>query len=424
MTDNKRPPGDARDALEFIAQLGRAYLASGEQTYKVEQTLRRTATAYGFTEARIVALPTCIFLSLYDGVTEHITLDQAPTKGLRLDQIAEVYRLGDDAQLGTVAPNDGITRIREILRKIPRFGVVGSIVGHTILSVGLAMVLMPTQSNIAAAAVLGTIVGVLKMLNRERPVLAIHTPVVAAALVAALVFLAVKWQLPVDPLYALIPPLVTFLPGGRLTQAMIELAYGDMISGSSLLITGFVQLLLLAFGMAAGAILVGYNAANLVDVVNEPDVYTATHWISWLGVSVFTIGVYLHFSAPKGSLPWMLAVVLVAFWAQQQSKGLFDEPFSQPFSGFFGMLAVTPLSYLIQSRFKGPPAMVTFLPGFWILVPGALSLLSMKYMLSDPDAGIEVLMSVLLGLVSIALGTLFGAGLFKWITETFQSRRS
>ena len=90
--------------------------------------------------------------------------------------------------------------------------------------------------------------------------LAVPLPVVAATLVSALVFLAVKQGLPVDPLHALVPPLVTFLPGAMLTLGMVELAYGDMVSGSSRLITGFVQLVLLAFGLAAGAVLVGYRA--------------------------------------------------------------------------------------------------------------------------------------------------------------------
>jgi uncharacterized membrane protein YjjB (DUF3815 family) len=63
--------------------------------------------------------------------------------------------------------------------------------------------------------------------------------------------------------------------------------------------------------------------------------------------------------------------------------------------------------------------MVTFLPSFWLLVPGALGLLSVKYMLSDPAAGVEGLIAAVFALVSIALGTLMGAALYKWLTETF-----
>ena len=124
---------------------------------------------------------------------------------------------------------------------------------------------------------------------------------------------------------------------------------------------------------------------------------------------MFGVGVYLHFSAPRNSLLWMLLVLLLAFAAQQTAANFFGKPVS----GFFGMLLATPLGYLIHLRFKGPPAMVTFLPSFWLLVPGALSLSSVKQMLSDRAAGIDSLMTAVFVFVSIALGTLMGASLYK-----------
>jgi uncharacterized membrane protein YjjB (DUF3815 family) len=114
----------------------------------------------------------------------------------------------------------------------------------------------------------------------------------------------------------------------------------------------------------------------------------------------------------------MLLVLLLAFAAQQLAAGFFGKELGKEISGFFGTLVATPLGYLIQKRFKGPPAMVTFLPSFWLLVPGALGLLSVKRLLSDP-AGIGGLMSVAFALASIALGTLVGASLEKWLTERF-----
>jgi len=92
--------------------------------------------------------------------------------------------------------------------------------------------------------------------------------------------------------------------------------------------------------------------------------------------------------------------------------------FGKEISGFFGTLVATPLGYLIHKRFKGPPSMVTFLPSFWLLVPGALGLLTVKRLISDP-AKLEGLISVAFVLASIALGTLVGASLYKWLTETF-----
>ena len=62
--------------------------------------------------------------------------------------------------------------------------------------------------------------------------------------------------------------------------------------------------------------------------------------------------------------------------------------------------------------------MVTFLPTFWLLVPGALGLLTVKHLLSDP-ARLDGLFSMAFSLTSIALGTLVGASLYKWLTERF-----
>ncbi len=408
------PDTDTGALLEFVFRLGQAYLACGEQTAKVELTLRQMASAYGMRRPRVVVFPTAVFITFHDGAEERVTLAEGPTQTLRLDQIADVYELGGAAERGSITPREGLERLTEILRKTARFGTAGIVVGHTILTAGLAMVLLSTPINIAAAAVLGAIVGVVKALNRGRAVLALQLPVVAAALVSVLVYLAVKMGLPVDPEHALVPPLVTFLPGAMLSLGMVELAYGDMVSGSSRLVTGFIKLVLLAFGLAVGAVLVGVRP--YIDLLNPSANLVNAPWTPWAGVLVFGIGVYLHFSAPRNSLLWLLIVLLLTFTAQQVAAGFFGKEIS----GFFGMLVATPLGYLIQKRFNGPPAMVTFLPSFWLLVPGSLGLLSVARMLGDRAAGLDGLISAVFAFASIALGTLMGASFYKWITDTLR----
>jgi uncharacterized membrane protein YjjB (DUF3815 family) len=194
---------------------------------------------------------------------------------------------------------------------------------------------------------------------------------------------------------------------------MVELAYGDMVSGASRLVAGFVQLVLLALGLAAGAVLIGYRPEDLIDAAPQRMDVAWMALAPWLGVIVFGVGAFFHFSAPRHSLPWMLLVLLAAFAAQQGATPVFGKAGS----GFFGMLVATPLAYLIHLRFRGPPAMVTFLPSFWLLVPGAVSLLSVTRMISDRNAGVDGLVTALFVFTSIALGTLMGAALYKTFTE-------
>ncbi len=415
MTAHEKPAADPVETsvlLEFMYRLAQALLACGEQTSQVDVLLRRIASAYGMRRSRVVTFPTAVFIFLDDGTGEHVTLAEGPSETLRLDQIADVYALGAAAGQGGGSPAEGIERLDEILRKRPRFGALGSVVGHITLTCGLAMILSPSVINVAAASVLGGIVGAFKLIKQSRPMLAVPIPIVAATLVSALSFEAFNHGFHVDPVQLLVPPLVTFLPGAMLTMGMLELAYGDMVSGSSRLMTGLVQLVLLAIGLAVGAILAGYTPSDLVEA--GANLVTA-RWIAWGGVLIFGIGVYLHFSAPSRALPWMLLVLLSAFLAQRIAAQLFGTSIS----GFFGTLVATPLGYFIHLRFKGPPPMVTFLPSFWLLVPGALGLESMTKMLSDRTAGLESLVTAVFAMASIALGTLVGASIYKALTERF-----
>ena len=138
-------------------------------------------------------------------------------------------------------------------------------------------------------------------------------------------------------------------------------------------------------------------------------------WAPWAGVLVFGLGVYFHFSGPRNSLQWLLLVLFLAFAAQRLAVGLVGSEIS----GFFGTLVATPVAYLIEMKFRGPPAAVTFLPSFWLLVPGSLGLLSVTRMMSDRAAGIDGLITVIFVIASVALGTLVGASLYRWFTESF-----
>jgi uncharacterized membrane protein YjjP (DUF1212 family) len=406
---------DATVLLEFMYRLGQAQLACGEQTAQVELLLRRVAVAYGMRRSRVVAFPTALFITFHDGEQERVTLAEGPLQGLRLDQMADVYDLTQAAERAEIPLDEALRRLSTILRRQARFGAIGIVVGHALLTLGLAMVLRPSLLNLAVAVGCGALVGALKLVDRDRSLLAVPTPVLAAALVSLVVFLLLRYGVPVDPAYVLVPPLVSFLPGAMLSLGMVELAYGDQVSGSSRLIAGFVQLVLLAVGFAAGAMLVGYTPEDLLDAAPHATSALWGVWGPWLAVLVFSIGVYVHFSAPRDSFPWILLVLLAAFSSQQLAARIFGSELS----GFFGMTVAMPLSYLVQTYFRGPPAMVTFLPSFWLVVPGSLGLRSMTQLLSDHAAGLDGLVTVLFAMTSIALGTLVGATVYRAVTEHF-----
>ncbi|MGH8948749.1 MAG: threonine/serine exporter family protein, partial [Acidimicrobiia bacterium] len=124
-----------------------------------------------------------------------------------------------------------------------------------------------------------------------------------------------------------------------------------------------------------------------------------------LGVVVFGIGVAVFHSAPPGSLPGLFLVLLVAFVGQQVGSAFFGGYVG----GFIGAFVMTPTARLVERTRFGPPALVSFLPGFWLLVPGALGLIGLtEFIASGPAFGVQDFLGTVGAMVAIAVGVLCG----------------
>jgi uncharacterized membrane protein YjjB (DUF3815 family) len=277
-----------------------------------------------------------------------------------------------------------------------------------VLTAGLALLLQPTAWGLTAAFALGLLVGLLKL--PRFATLELIFPIAAAFAVATVVFgVSHIGDLGDNPLRVLIPPLATFIPGGLLATAVVELATGHMVAGSSRLVMGLVQLGLLALGIVAAATLVGVETGALTD---DP-LNQLGWWARWVGVPLLALGLYLHFSAPLRSLPWILVVLAVAYAAQTLSAAAFGGTLS----GFFGAVAMTPVVLWIDRRSGGPPSLVLFQPAFWLLVPGALGLIGLTELAGASRAlGSEDVGTALAAVASVALGVLVGTAAFQTAT--------
>ena len=159
--------------------------------------------------------------------------------------------------------------------------------------------------------------------------------------------------------------------------------------------------MLLALGILAGAELVGVPGEAIDDGGGTAGVVG-----TWLGVAVFGVGVVLFRGARWASLRWVLLVLYVAY-AGQVVGGLF---FGSSLSAFFGALVMTPVAMVAARQPSGPPALVSFLPGFWLLVPGAVGLEGVTRVLDeDAAAGLASLVTMGTSMIGIALGVLLGS---------------
>jgi len=395
----------------FVLEAGRALSLSGAPVGETQERLARIAEANGAGGVRVVVLPTALLIAL--DPAGFATVESIPQLdgALRLDQISAVYDVVRPAERGALAPAAGLRRLRAVRRMSSRHGRVVTVLGHVLMTVGLCLLLRPAPRDLVLAGGLGALVGGLRLLAAGHRTVSVLIPVIAATTVSALTFLAVRHGLADPGLRTLVAPLVAFLPGGVLTTGTIELASGEVVAGASRVVFGALQLLLLAFGIAAGARLAGLPGA---DVLHDNPGNLLGWWAPWLGVVLFGVAVAVYFSAPRGALPWLMAVLFTAWLGQLAGERLLGANGS----GFVGALVMTPVAIAVSRLPGGPPAQVTFLPAFWLLAPGAVGLIGVTESIGDPaGAGWENVMPPLASILAIALGVLCGSSIHNGLVR-------
>ncbi|HSL57534.1 MAG TPA: threonine/serine exporter family protein [Acidimicrobiales bacterium] len=404
-------PPDA-PAEAFLIELGQALVRSGETVDEVQRALGDVGRRLGLGDVDVMALPTFILLQS-DRVTARVR--SVGRSGYRLDQVSDVYDLLWRARRGEVTPEEGLVEIAAVERRRPAYGRAGRSLGLGVLATGFSLMLQPTPEGALISFALGTLVGaaVTQRIDELRPVL----PTLMSFVVAAAVFALGDWYGGANPIRNLIPPLVVFLPGAAITAGTIELAAGEAISGASRLVRGLMELLLLAFGITSAAALVGTSQFDLIDRPLD----TIGPWGYVPGLVLIALGYHFHMSAPRRSIPWILLVLGVAFAGQSFGAAVF----SAELSAFFGALAMTPIVLAIGRHPSGPPSMVLFLPGFYLLVPGAAGLIG-----STETIGVGTslspsdFVSTMVTVTAIALGVLVGTAVVESLARGRRMLRS
>jgi uncharacterized membrane protein YjjP (DUF1212 family)/uncharacterized membrane protein YjjB (DUF3815 family) len=398
------PPPVGGATVTFLAELGRAMVDSGASVGQVEASLRRVADVAGLGAAQVIVLPTALIVGVRDGEQVQTDITTAG-EGLRLDQVDEVFRIVGAAERGEVTAAEGLAKLAAARAMAPRLPAPLRLAGYPLLAAGLVLILRGSPLELVLAAVLAAGTGALQLARgRLDRAYGVFVPVTAAFLVSFLVFALVRAGAPTTVYPVLIGPLVTFLPGALLTTAVLELATGQVMSGAGRLAGGATQLLLLALGILSAGQLVGVPA-----VLVGPQTSGGPAVIGpWVGVAVFGVGAVLANSARRASLPWIVLIAFVAY-AGQVMGGLL---LGAELSAFVGAAVMTPVAMVAASRPSGPPTLVTFLPAFWLLVPGATSLAGVTaYLRDDRVDGLASLLTAGATMVGISFGVLLGLAL-------------
>lgn len=398
--------------LDSMAALGTAMINSGYPVGLVHDALDDLAKASGRPSVQAVVFPTSILVSSADNSVAQSRAMLAGDSSYLLYQVDRVDHISGIARTRPGAAAWVRRQIDKVADLPIPFSRGQRIVAYAVLSAALSVLLESSWLGVALAGILGLAVGTVLLLTERLSSSAQALVVVGVSLGVSVVVLLVARSIDQGVLPALVAPIVILLPGGLLTIGVIELATGQIMSGAARVAAGAMRLLLLATGVVAASALVGVPSFDITAGERLGPV------APWIAVALFGVGIAVYQCARPASIKWILVVLYVAYGAQVLGNVLFDGVLS----ALIGAAAMTPVAVVVARHGTGPPALVSFLPAFWMLVPGALGLIGVASVLEGESSGASTIVTTIATMVAIALGVLLGLAVTRSLRGFANSR--
>lgn len=304
---------------------------------------------------------------------------------------------------GRISPRETLSELERIERAPPRFGPPWTVAFGAVASAATARFFGGSLADLGAAALCGTLVGLIAFASERAAALGRLQHIASAAGVSLLAVLISAWVTPLSTYTVTVSGLIWLLPGLPLATAVSELALRHLSAGTARLMSSLFTFLELGFGAALGRV-VG-TALTALDPAASVAAPMTSAWTLALALCAFPIAFTMLLRARPQDLGWIAASTTLAFaGARWGSMAI-----GPVLGAFLGALLVGLGSNLYGRHFERPSA-VPMLPGILMLVPGTLGFRSLSSLIErDVLSGIGT--AITFGLVALSIVTgLFVAG--------------
>jgi uncharacterized membrane protein YjjP (DUF1212 family) len=392
------PLAARRRGQDFVLKLGRGLHMYGYPAHRLEEALGQVCHRLGL-EGQFFSMPTALFASFGQG-EEHRTFQ------IRVDpggvDLGKLVRLDETRALvagGRLDPEEGSRLVEDILGSPPAYGPWLTTLAFTLASATACRFFGGGLREIAAAGVIGLVIGLLALVLAERPATARVFEALAAAVAGFLAVGAAALAPPLVASLATLGGLIILVPGYGLTVAFTEIATRNLVSGTARLAGVGLTFLVIAFGVALGTRIGGrlFGAAAAVKPESLPD------WTLLVALLVVPCAFAVLFRADTRDAPWVIAATAVAFLGARAGAVLLGPELG----AFLGATGVSAFGNA-YNRMVHRPAAIPIVPGLLLLVPGSIGFQSLASLMGhDTLRGLEAAFRMILVAVSLATGLLF-----------------
>ncbi|TMN21965.1 threonine/serine exporter family protein [Lentibacillus cibarius] len=229
---------------------GKIMLESGAETYRVEDTMNRIASAFGLENVQSYATPTGIHFSVdFAEVTNFIRIQNRATD---LHKIAEVNSISRDITSAKISINEALVKLNDVDRARLAFPFWMQIIAAALASGSFAIMFGGDWPDLFPATIAGG-VGYAAMLGAAALVEVSFVAHFAASFILgilAVLFISNGFGANVDKV--IIGAVMPLVPGLHITNAVRDLMAGHLVAG----VSKGVESVLTAFAIGAGVAVV------------------------------------------------------------------------------------------------------------------------------------------------------------------------
>lgn len=391
-----------RTAQRFVEIFARALHRFGLPAHRVEDALGALAARLGY-EGNFFATPTAVFITLGRGDEQRTTLLRLDPGEINLDKLDRLDAVLKDVLDGSVSPEDGSAAVERIVDDRDRHGPLAIAAGYTLASAAASRFFGGGERELVVCAIIGLIIGALAFVASRFTARFRVFESTAALLAGFVAALAGAWHPPISIFVATCAGVIALVPGLSLTQAINELATGNLSSGTVRLTNALLKFMQIGFGLAVGLKL----GALVAGPAPSATPAALADWTLVPAVALASLALTILFQAPPRAYGWILLGASVAF-ASARYGAMLDGP---ELGAFIGALTVGLVSNA-YARLRNRSANVLLIPGIMLLVPGSIGFRSVSSLLeADVLGGIHFAFTMVMTGVALVTGLLIAGGI-------------
>ncbi len=240
---------EQKEIIKLVTLAGQIMLENGAETYRVEDTMERMCTANQIKHINTFVTPTGIFVSIETHDQTHLTtIRRVKQRITNLWKISEVNNISREFVNNQISINQALAALEKINKELlPSKLQVILAAGGSAGFFGLLLGASYWDGIIAAfcGAIIKSI-NVFSEFSQNTSILIIN--LIGGFISATIAILAATF-LNLDSVYGIIiGAIMPFLPGIALTNAIRDIIYGDLVSGTA----RGIEAILIASSIATG----------------------------------------------------------------------------------------------------------------------------------------------------------------------------